>query len=428
MTRTLQVSIDERTVGTLSENQGIWSFQYDSSWTSDGYPLSPKLALSGTAIEDTGTDRPVQWFFDNLLPEETARASLFASLPAKGGDAWDLLAQFGAESAGAITLLPPGAVQADAGLQPLPDDELDARIKAMPRIPLAAKAPKKMSLAGAQQKLPVVVDDQGKLFDPVGAYVSTHILKPDVLSEHYPSSAVNEWFCLRVAHEVGLPVPAVLLRYVPAPVYLIARFDREMRDGVVRRLHTLDAAQLLSLSAGAKYARSGVDALIDVIDKCRVKANARLAVFRWSVFNALIGNADAHLKNLSLFASKSGYAIAPHYDLVSTAAWSRPELAGAGEATWPHIELSFPIGSSRSFDTLSVADVIAFGEALGVTKTLASQELKRLVEAIVPAAEKILAEHESRTDVPLAMRASQLKMLRAIIYLPIRSMCNQLKQ
>jgi len=231
-----------------------------------------------------------------------------------------------------------------------------------------------------------------------------------------------------VAQELGLPVPPVLLRYIPAPVYLIARFDREIVNGVVRRLHTLDAAQLLSLAAGAKYSRSGVDALGDVIDKCRVKAVARLTVFRWSVFNALIGNADAHLKNLSLSAGRSGYAIAPHYDLVSTAAWSRPELAGAGEATWPQVELSFPIGDARSFDALSVADVVAFGETLGVRESVARQELKRLVEAVVPAADKILAEYESRTDVPAAMRASQMKMLRAIIYLPIRSMRDQLKQ
>lgn len=428
MTRTLEISIDEHLVGTLSENQGIWSFHYHASWIEGGYPLAPKLPLSDKKIEDTGSDRPVQWFFDNLLPEDTARASLFAALPDKRGDAWDLLAQFGAESAGAITLLPPGVIQADAGLQALPDEELDARIRAMPRIPLAAKAPKKMSLAGAQQKLPVVVDNDGSLFDPIGAYVSTHILKPDVLSEHYPSSAVNEWFCARVAQELSLPVPPVLLRYVPAPVYLITRFDREIRNGVVRRLHTLDAAQLLSFAAGAKYARSGVEALRDVIAQCRIKAVARLTLFRWSVFNALIGNADAHLKNLSLFANKSGYAIAPHYDLVSTAAWSRPELAAAGEATWPQVELSFPMGDARSFDALSVADVASFGEALGMTRAVANQELKRLVDAVVPAAEKILAEYEVRTDVPRAMRASQMKMLRAIIHLPIRSMRDQLKQ
>lgn len=45
--------------------------------------------------------------------------------------------------------------------------------------------------------------------------MSTHILKPDALSEFCPASAVNEWFCARVAQTVGLPLPPVLLRYVP---------------------------------------------------------------------------------------------------------------------------------------------------------------------------------------------------------------------
>lgn len=218
MSRTLCAYIDQSFVGTLSENTGVWSFQYDEAWVTSGYELSPGLPLQEEAHVDGGTTRPVQWFFDNLLPEEGARQQLLTFI--KDGktvapDAWTLLAQFGAESAGALTLLPPGAALPDAGLNLLSNEELEARIQAMPRQPLTAKAPKKMSLAGAQQKLPIVVIE-GALYEPTGTRASTHILKPDVLSEHYPSSAVNEWFSARLAQKMGLDVPPVELRYVPS--------------------------------------------------------------------------------------------------------------------------------------------------------------------------------------------------------------------
>lgn len=184
-----------------------------------------------------------------------------------------------------------------------------------------------MSLAGAQQKLAIVMID-GQLFEPTGTRASTHILKPDVLSEHYPCSAVNEWFSARLAQRMGLVVPQVELRYVPSPVYIIERFDRKRTGEQVERLHTLDALQLLTLSAQAKYAESGIKALTDVLSKCRTTAMARVTLFRWTLYNILIANSDAHLKNISLISGTGGYELAPHYDLLSTGAWARPELLG----------------------------------------------------------------------------------------------------
>ncbi|MEP7180896.1 MAG: HipA domain-containing protein [Betaproteobacteria bacterium] len=426
MTRALDIFIDTARVASLHENQGIWSLQYDLKWVADGYDLAPGLPLSADPIVDSGSLRPVQWFFDNLLPEDAARTRLFASLPGKRGDSWDLLERFGAESAGALTLLPPGTTQAEEGVQPLSDAELQKRILAMPRQPLGTNAPKKMSLAGAQEKLPVIIDATGALFEPTGARASTHILKPDVLHEQYPASAVNEWFCARLAQLLRLPVPPVELRYVPPAVYIIQRFDRAVTDGKLERVHALDAAQLLSLAAGAKYTASGVVALRDVVAHCRAKAAARIALMRWTLFNALIGNGDAHLKNISLLAGRNGYSLAPHYDLVSTGAWSRPELLGPGEQPWPQVGLSFPIGKARTFGALTAQDCVTFAQELGVPTLTAQRELHRLANAVLPAASKIRGEYEARTDIPAMARAGHLRMLDAIMHLPLRDMVQQL--
>lgn len=428
MTRELLVHIDQVQVGTLTENQGIWSFTYTPDWAASGFDLAPGLPRVEGTILDTGTYRPVQWFFDNLLPEEDARDLLLASAKLTSADAWSLLELYGAESAGAITLLPPGVRQPPASLRPLTDEQLQARIKALPRQALTALAPKRMSLAGAQQKLAIVLTEDGRLFEPGGAGASTHILKPDSTSAYYTHSAVNEWFCARVAQEVDLPVPSVFLRYVPATVFIIERFDRKISGDAVERMHVLDATQLLSLAAGMKYGENGLDALARIVGLCRAKAPARLAIFRWVLFNLLIGNNDAHLKNLSVFAGRDGYSLTPHYDLVSTSAWSTPERVGAGESTWPDVQLGFPIGSATRFSEVALADVIAFANGLGIPQATAQRYLDRMVGAIIPAAEAVLAEFEARTEVPLNVRAGQIRMLRSIRHLPIDTMAAKLRR
>jgi serine/threonine-protein kinase HipA len=430
MNRELCAYIDKAFVGTLSENTGVWSFNYDEAWVEYGYELSPGLPLTTVRHEDGGTIRPVQWFFDNLLPEADARLQLMTFMKndvSVGVDAWSMLAYFGAESAGALTLLPPGTALPEAGLVPLSDDALEARIKAMPRQPLSAKAPKKMSLAGAQQKLAIVMID-GQLFEPNGTRASTHILKPDVLSEHYPCSAVNEWFSARLAQRMGLVVPQVELRYVPSPAYIIERFDRKRTGEQVERLHTLDALQLLTLSAQAKYAESGIKALTDVLSKCRTPATARITLFRWTLYNILIANSDAHLKNISLISGAGGYELAPHYDLLSTGAWARPELLGQGEAQWPDIAMSFPITDVLQYRDLRREHLEAFALQLGIRATSFNREFNRMVGGIDVAAAELEAEFEARTDIPDTARASQMRMLRSIRFLPIKTMTLQLQQ
>jgi serine/threonine-protein kinase HipA len=429
MNRELRAYIDKTSIGTLSENTGVWSFQYDEAWVKHGYELSPGLPLKAIRHDDGGTIRPVQWFFDNLLPEADARMQLMTYMEndvTAGTDAWSMLAHFGAELAGALTLLTPGTTLPQGGLAPLSNESLEARIKAMPRQPLSAKAPKKMSLAGAQQKLAIVMID-GQLYEPTGARPSTHILKPDVLSEHYPSSAVNEWFSARLAQRMGLSVPRVELRYVPSPIYIVERFDRNVTGEHVERLHTLDALQLLSLAAQAKYTESGIKALIDVLEKCRTTAIARLALFRWTLFNILIANSDAHLKNISLMAGPTGYDLAPHYDLLSIGAWARPELLGPGEAQWPDISMSFPITDVSQYRELRKEHLESFANQLGLGATSFNREFNKMVKGIGTAAAELEAEFEARTDVPAAFRASQVRMLRSIRYLPIATMVRQLQ-
>lgn len=422
--RTLEIWLDREPIGVLHENQGVWSLVYQDDWIARGYALAPGLPLAAGEIVDTGTRRPVQWFFDNLLPEEAARTRLIDTLPKGNWDAWALLERFGAESAGALTLLPPGVELPPAGRSPITDAELNARILNMPRIPLGSTAPKKMSLAGAQEKLLVVMDETGALYDPIGAQASTHILKPNALSGFYPASAANEWFCARVAQEMKLPVPEVKLIHVPEAAYLIERFDRVSVAGEVRRKHAMDAVQLLNLGAAAKYTESGVDALLALSELCRSPALAKMQLFRWTLFNALIGNGDAHLKNLSVLADKDGYVLAKHYDLVSTASWAIPS-DDPHTPQWPHVDLSFPIGNARQFDQLTRADIVEFGNRMSLAAPYLERTIDQFVKQMPVVADRIIEEHERLPLLP-EIRAGESRMLGFIRHLPVAEMCGRL--
>ncbi|MFM9526501.1 HipA N-terminal domain-containing protein, partial [Listeria monocytogenes] len=67
--------------------------------------LCPNLARARGSIVDSSSQRPVQWYFDNLLPEEGQRQLLAKDARLDASDAFALLAYYGAESAGSLTLL-----------------------------------------------------------------------------------------------------------------------------------------------------------------------------------------------------------------------------------------------------------------------------------------------------------------------------------
>src|SRR3546814_12925840 len=94
----------------------------------------------------------------------------------RAADAFGLLSYYGSESAGSLTLLPPGTSTAPGRTVALSDAELSARIRALPQPSLAAGAQKCMSPAGAPNKLAVILT-AGQLLQPVGAEPSTPTLK-----------------------------------------------------------------------------------------------------------------------------------------------------------------------------------------------------------------------------------------------------------
>ncbi|WP_144637326.1 HipA domain-containing protein [Bordetella genomosp. 13] len=433
MSRSLRASINEVEVGTLQEVNGLWSFRYADAWIEnpDGFALSPFLPLASEPLLDGASQRPVQWYFDNLLPEEGQRRLLAGDAKLDVADAFGLLAWYGAESAGSLTLLPSDSPpQAVEPLRPLRDDALETRIRQLPKTPLTHAAIKRMSLAGAQHKLAVVLQDDA-LFEPAGATPSAHILKPDHPDEDYPHSVINEWFVMRLARRLGLEVPQVHRRYVPSPVYLIDRFDRiPVAQGWQRR-HMIDACQLLGLDRGFKYSQGSMESLAALADACRSPAVARSRLFGWLVFNVLVGNADAHLKNLSFLVSHEGIQLAPFYDLLSVATYETRAFEKHG---WPEeTQLAWPILGARRFADINRAVLLEAGAALKLAKGTAERLLGNLRNRIPALAQalhaEIMAENEqlirARPDLTATM-GGESRCLKTILHTVIGDMARQI--
>ena len=158
--RTLQVLINGALVGTLRDENNIWAFQYDSSWlqTLGAFELAASIPLNEGWQVDGSSVRPVQWFFDNLLPEELMREVLAKEEGMEPADAFGLLQRLGAESAGALVLQPEGTEPPEKGVLPLAWKDLSHRIRNLPKASLNKGAPKRMSLAGAQHKMVVIYE------------------------------------------------------------------------------------------------------------------------------------------------------------------------------------------------------------------------------------------------------------------------------
>lgn len=414
-TRALSIWLDGIRIGALREYGNLWSLAYDPDWQNyaSGFDLSPALPRASGEIVDGASQRPVQWFFDNLLPEENARVLLARDAGLAPADAFGLLQRFGRESAGALTLLPPGEEVAEGALQRLSNDTLSARIKALPRTPLSHDAPKRMSMAGSQHKLAVVLIDD-ELWEPVGASASTHILKPDHdQADQYPHSVANEWFVVRLAGAVGLTIPDVELRRVPEPIYLVKRFDRTGEGRQARRLHVLDACQLLSLDRAFKYQQATAQTLRELAEICRATAATRQALYRWSIFNLVSGNGDAHLKNLSFFMGPQGIELAPHYDMISTSVYR--------ENDWSHAELVTPIGEAGRFNEVNRNELLYFADQLGLPASVGNRLLDDLLGKLAKHTEPLLEA------VTADNYAGEARLLRQIVYGPMREMAMQLR-
>ena len=332
MTRTLTVWWEGAVVGSLTaDRHGAMRFAYDADWLAD--PAAPALSVSLPRRAEPFPPRQCRPFFEGLLPEGAQRDAVASALGVSRANEFRLLERLGGEVAGALALWPAGETpprfEAAGTASSLPDDELAALLASLETRPfLAGTRGLRLSLAGAQSKLPVVLVD-GRVALPVPGQPTTHILKPPIA--RFSATTENEAFAMRLAARLGLDA-APVEPYLAAgrACLLVTRYDRRQEpDGAVRRLHQEDFCQALGIVADRKYAADGGPGFRQCFElvrrACTRPAVEVLKLLDAAVVQVLLGNADAHGKNYSLLHRKGRIELAPLYDLLSTVAW--PDLS-----------------------------------------------------------------------------------------------------
>jgi serine/threonine-protein kinase HipA len=323
MARHLEVWLLGAHVGTLSQIDGRLSFVYTPGAT---VPLSQSLPIRSEPFDDRAT-RP---FFAGLLPEGGKRKQIAKTLQVSTQNDYALLDSLGGECAGAVTLLESGEEpHAPREVRWLDHAQLLQVLDEMPLRPMrAGEDGLRLSLAGAQDKLPVVLDADGVHIGlPLNGSPSTHIIKPPIAG--VDGSVFNEGFCMALAGALKLDVARTKIQTIAdgaqqRSYLLVERYDRQAGTPSTR-LHQEDFCQALGIVSEHKYQNEGGPGLAPAFallrSATRPSALHTLKLLDYVVFNALIGNHDAHGKNFSLLYTPAGAALTPLYDALCTAVY-----------------------------------------------------------------------------------------------------------
>lgn len=317
----LNVFLNESQVGTLLQENGALSFKYALEYlqNKEAYPLSQNLPLTDGIFHDP----VVENFFSNLLPDERIRTTVAMILRVSPENTFGLLKHIGADCAGAVSFYPPGQTPQSARApvyRELSDAEACHILDNLGQRPLdAGDEGVRISGAGSQEKL-VACFRNGKIALPLYGTPSTHIIKPAI--PNFPDSVFNEYFCMRLAKEVGLSASECDILFLNDECfYVVKRFDRKEEDGFTMRLHQEDFCQILNVPPKLKYQEDGGPGIEDCIQRMNemhLPAVDRLRFIRLVIFNFLIGNCDAHAKNYAILYHGNKPSFAPAYDLLST--------------------------------------------------------------------------------------------------------------
>ena len=380
----LEVWLFADRVGTLALVEGRLNFRYTPAWLSrpNAVTLSSSLPLQAEPFDD----HQIRPFFAGLLPEGQMRRLIARQFQVSSQNDFALLDRIGGECAGAVTFLEPGqalpAPSQGDDIQWLSDEEVVAILDDWPHRPmLAGKDGLRLSLAGTQDKLPVVFDG-ARIGLPRNGTPSSQILKPAI--HGVEDSVTNEGFCMALAEAMGLkPAQSKVHAVLNRPFLLVERYDRVVdAQGHWQRLHQEDFCQALGVIPEMKYQNEGGPDLAQCFELVRrvmrPSAPQILRLLDYVIFNALIGNHDAHAKNFSLLYRGKTPVLAPFYDTLSTAVY--PTLTP---------RMAMKIGSKYKFSELQARHWLQFSEGVGLAKAQAKRRILELAKSLPPTARKL---------------------------------------
>ncbi len=383
--------------GILKIANERFAFRYLESYLAAN---EPPISVAMPLNEEGYSDERTFPFFENLLPEGQIRQLMAEQLKTAPNNFSRLLESVGGDVAGAIRILTKENLEARESREPEKltrtrlGDILE-RIEVSPfRIDETQKP--RLSLAGAQNKLPVIVKD-GDVYLTHGQ-ASTHIIKPP--SKRFPHLVQNEYLCMRSARRAGIDTANVsMMPYLDShdeqhECLVIERYDREPGENSIRRIHQEDICQVMSIPSAQKYAKDGGPGYQELFESVR-KFTSPSAIYQNEIikrllFNILVGNNDAHAKNFSLLHTTTHIKLAPAYDIVNTEAYEELDS-----------HFAMPIGQATTKEEMNIEHLKSLEKQTQIKLSRQKKNLRSFIEHAFAAieAETLALEENSHPEI-----------------------------
>ena len=397
-------------VGTLcGESHLDAQFSYGEAYLSD--PDAAPISLSLPLQEEPFSAARTRIYFDGLLPEGFTRRSVAQWMHLDETDYLSILYRLGRECLGAVQITAEEDTQEPA-YEKISNEQVRqlAAEGATKSTELVMKS--HLSLTGASGKVGLYYDAaSNEWYLPKGTAPSTHIVKQSHV--RLDGIVTNEQLCLLTAARCGIEVPESFIINTGTGdedevLFATRRYDRVIPEDTRRisglpcpmRLHQEDFAQAMGIPSARKYEAAEDHYLFGMFDLLRKHAadpiQDQLKLWELLVFNCLIGNTDAHIKNYSLVYDPAlrTVRLAPAYDIVSTTVYETSTR-----------DLSIRIGGAATIDEVNADAFRAAAKEIGLGGKIALQRVGEMKERFLPAL-KESAEALADTGFPKAMELS----------------------
>lgn len=383
----LTVYLGKHPIAKLSLTNDELHWHYNPAWQASGFAVSPHLPLTNE-IPPTHVLR----FLRNLLPEGDALDVFTSKYHLSKNNTFGLIRALGEDTGSALIMLDPKEPYPPSpSFRLITESELIARLDERDKFNIMIWDGKpRLSVAGVQEKINVVLNQHGELGFGEGSLCSTHLLKFE--RKALPHLVLNEYLTMQLAKQAGLTVANVKIKqFGKHTTLLIERFDRQLEtNNEVKRRHLIDGCQALNLMPEYKYERNfgsgrnvahirdgvSLKQLFNFANQCENPAVTKQQILIWVLFNLLVSNYDAHGKNISFFVDMNGISLAPFYDLVNIKMYPQ----------FDH-DMAMALGDEFNSDQICAYQFADFADACQLSRSFVVKQLNSVIEKIRSAME-----------------------------------------
>jgi serine/threonine-protein kinase HipA len=333
MVKKLHALMNGIEVGVLEKTRGGgMTFTYSQGWLE--YDARRSISLSMPLSTGTYSGHEVYNFFDNLLPDNpVVRERVMAKFSVPVDHPFDILAAIGHDCVGALQLIrDKGDYKPEIQATAMSEHDVAGLLRRYRENPMGMEEDDdfRISLAGVQEKTALLYQN-GCWHKPHGATPTTHILKLPVGVIQNASGNIdlsgscdNEWTCLEVMRQLGIPTTEAWVdNFEDQRVLIVERFDRRWTSDQdwILRLPQEDFCQAMNLPSSKKYQVDHGPGIIDCLKLLQNSSNAyedRVNFFKTQIVFFLLSAPDGHAKNFSVRLQQGdSFSLTPVYDVIS---------------------------------------------------------------------------------------------------------------